>query len=108
MSKPVVVRINAEGQGEPEVQVEEAPGGYNLFTGTGIATAGIETGGIIALFGVGRARQVPDWGGRFVILEAPISHRSAVDIVWVTHDCDRFGNGDLQVGFNRRWTFRCA
>lgn len=100
MSKPIVVSINAAPKGGPEVEVQNAPQGYDLFTGQGSATPGVETGALITLFEVDRAGLVPEWGGRFVVPDAPISDRSAVDIVWIAHDHDRFGNGDLQVGFN--------
>ena len=100
MSKPIVVRINAVPDGHPEVEVRHAPQGYDLFKGQEIASPGVESGGLITLFEVDRAGLVPEWGGRFVVPEAPTSRRSAVNIVWITHDHDRFGNGDLQVGFN--------
>lgn len=100
MSKQIVVRIHAAPNGRPEVEVHYAPCGHDLFTGQEIATPGVESGALITLFEVDRAGLVPDWGGRFVVPDAPVSRRSAVDIVWVTHDFDRFGNGDLQVGFN--------
>ena len=106
MAAPIVVRINDVPNAAPVVTVIGAPNGYDLYTGPGIATPGIEEGGIITLFGVDQFGSVGqdefgfDLGWRFVVPNAPDPARAAVDIVFIQHDFDIFGNGDLQVGFD--------
>lgn len=103
MAKPIVVSINDVPNGPPVIQVQGAPNGYNVYTGSEVATPGVEDGALITLFGVNNyfdPGALPEWGGRFVIPIAPNPFRTAVDIVWVSHDADVFGLGDLQVGFN--------
>jgi hypothetical protein len=98
---PIVVSINDVPNGRPVVQVQGAPNGYDIYTGEGVANPAIEDGALITLFGVDKSDSIPDWGGRFVVPDAPLWYRTAVDIVWVGHDIEGpFGNGDLQVGFN--------
>ncbi|MBI3850212.1 MAG: hypothetical protein HY298_07970 [Verrucomicrobia bacterium] len=100
LAVPIVVSINDVPNGAPVIQVNGAPNGYDVYTGAGIATPGIEDGALITLIGVDQSGLIPDWGGRFVVPEAPLWFRTAVDIIWVGHDEDVIGNGDLQIGFN--------
>lgn len=100
LAAPILVSINNVPNGPPVIQVKGAPNGYDVYTGEGVATPEVEDGALITLIGVDTGGSLPDWGGRFVVPEAPLWFRSAVDIVWVTHDVDVFGNEDLQVGFN--------
>lgn len=100
IAAPIVVTINDVPNATPVITVIGAPSGYDLYTGPEVATQGTEDGGLITLIGVDTGGSIPDWGGRFVVPNAPFWYSSAVDIVWVTHDVDIFGNGDLQVGFN--------
>jgi len=106
LAKPIVIRINDVPNAAPVITVIGAPNGYDIDTGPDIATPGIEEGGIITLFGVDQFGSVGqdefgnDLGWRFVIPNAPNPARSAVDIVFIQHDFDLFGNGDLQVAFD--------
>lgn len=101
LAKPIVVRINDVPNGPPVIQVHGAPNGCDIYTGTLVADPAVEDGALITLIGVDQAGLIPDWAGRFVVPEAPLWYRTAVDIVWVQHDVlAPFGNGDLQVGFN--------
>ena len=99
-ASPIVVTINDVPNGAPVIQVQGAPNGYDVYTDPNVADPAIEDGALITLFGVDRSGSIPDWGGRFVVPEAPLWYRTAVDIVWVEHDFDLFGNGDLQIAFD--------
>lgn len=96
----IVVTINDVPNGRPVIQVFGAPNGYDIYTGELVANPAIEDGALITLFGVDQFGSIPNWGGRFVVPSAPNPNRRAVDIVWIEHDFDLFGNGDLRVGFN--------
>jgi hypothetical protein len=98
----IVIKINDLAVGPPEVEVDGAPNGYDVYTGPGVNNSAIEDGALITLFGVDTYGSIPDWGGRFVDPSLPAdAFRNAVDIVWVQHDFEGpFLNGDLQVGFN--------
>jgi hypothetical protein len=102
MAKPIVVRINDVVNGHPNVVVQGAPNGYNIYTGPGVNNSAIEDGALVTLFGVDTYGSIPDWGGRFVDPSLPSDAlQNALDIVWVQHDFDGpFFSGDLQVGFN--------
>ena len=96
---PIVVTINDVPNGAPVIQVQGAPHGYDINTVLPNDPA-IEDGALITLFGVDQGGPIADWEGRFVVPTAPNPARTAVDIVWVEHDFDNFGDGDLRVGFN--------
>jgi len=99
-AEPIVVSINDVPNAAPVIQVQGAPNGYDIYL---INDPGKEDGALITLIGVNNyfdPGALPEWGGRFVVPEAPLWYRTAVDIVWVSHDADVFGLGDLQVGFN--------
>jgi hypothetical protein len=98
-AKPIVVSINDVPNGDPVIQVQGAPHGYDINT-VAPNNPAIEDGALITLFGVDQGGSIPDWEGRFVVPTAPDPLRTAVDIVWIEHDFDLFGNGDLRVGFN--------
>jgi hypothetical protein len=103
LANPIIVTINDVPNGPPVIQVQGAPNGYDIYTGEGVANPTIEDGALITLFGVNNyfdPGALPEWGGRFVVPAAPLWYRTAVDIVWVSHDADVFGLGDLQVGFD--------
>jgi len=104
MAAPIIVAINDVPNGPPSIQVLGAPNGYDIYRGDCVADPSLEDGALITLFGVDTSGTIPDWGGRFVVPNAPNQCRAGVDIVWVQHDnlfsCDLFGNNDLQVGFN--------
>ena len=101
LAQPIVIRINDVPNAPPVIQVKGAPNGYDLYTGEFVADPAIEDGALITLIGVDQAGSIPDWAGRFVVPEAPLWYRTAVDIVWVEHDIlGPLGKGDLQVGFN--------
>ena len=103
LAAPIVVTINDIPNGAPVIEVFGAPNGYNIYTGDCVNNPAIENGALITLFGVDTSSSIPDWGGRFVVPNAPLWYRNAVDIVWIEHDCEDcnlFGNCDLQVGFN--------
>jgi hypothetical protein len=105
MADPIIVAINDVPNAAPVIQVFGAPNGYHLNTGPIVANPNIEDGALITLFGVNNyyadpGAALPDWSGRFLILEAPNPNRRAVDIVWLEHDFDWFGSGDLRVGFD--------
>jgi hypothetical protein len=102
IAKPIVVSINDVPNAAPVIQVQGAPNGYDINTVLPNNPA-IEDGALITLIGVNNyfdPGALPDWEGRFVIPSSPYPGRTAVDIVWVSHDADVFGLGDLQVGFN--------
>ncbi len=104
-AQPIVVRINDVPDGPPVIQVQGAPNGYNIYTGDLVNNPAIEDGALITLFGVNNyytdpGAALPDWSGRFLIPVAPEPEGHAVDIVWIEHDFDLFGNGDLRIGFN--------
>ena len=103
--RTVTVVINDVPNGRPGILVKDAPNGYDIYTGENVADPADEDGALITLFGVDNyftspTPPLPDWAGRFVVPQAPVWFRTAVDIVWVEHDFDNFGNGDLRVGFN--------
>jgi hypothetical protein len=119
MASQIVVKINDLAVGPPQVEVDGAPNGYDVYTGPGVNNSAVEDGALITLFGVDTYGSIPDWGGRIIdptpwqLLPPlynqndptdPTNYRqfvNAVDIVWVQHDFDGpFQNGDLQVGFN--------
>jgi hypothetical protein len=97
MANPVVIRINDVPNGAPVIQVQNAPNGYNIYTGEDVADPAIEEGALITLFGVDTIGAIEEGSGRFVIPNAPTAQRDAVDIVWLEHDPN---SGDLRVGFN--------
>lgn len=96
LAGPIVVSINDVPDGPPVIQVQGAPNGYDLYTGEEVTDPAIEEGALITLLGVDTGGSIADWGGRFVVPEAPLWYRTAVDIVWVEHD----ENGNLRVGFD--------
>lgn len=119
----IVISINDVPNGAPVIQVKGAPNGFDVYTGEGVADPAVEDGALITLFGVNQCPDpesppegtLPDWGGRFMDPRPwetlppwyPLPDgenyrylRTAVDIIWVQHDVELFGNGDLQVGFN--------
>lgn len=98
-ASPIVITINDVPNGPPVIHVQGAPYGYDINTVAPNDPA-IEDGALITLFGVDQSGSIADWEGRFVVPTAPDPLRTAVDIVWVEHDFDLFGNGDLRVGFN--------
>jgi hypothetical protein len=100
IAAPIVVTINDVPNAAPVIKVRGAPNGYDIYTGENVADPAKEDGALITLFGVDQGGDIPDWEGRFVVPTAPNPLRTAVDIVWVEHDFDLFGNGDLRVGFN--------
>jgi hypothetical protein len=110
LATPIVIRINDLAVGPPEVEVDGAPLGYNVYTGPEVNNPSVEDGALITLFGVDQGGSIADWGGRFVDPSLPADAvQNALDIVWVQHDCAcsdcscLFGNGDLQIGFNSRF-----
>ena len=102
LASPVIVRINDVPFAAPVVIVLNAPEGYDLYTGPGVADPSVEDGGLITLIGVDREGLIPDVGGRFLDPRLPAdAERNAIDIIWFQHDFDGpFFQGDLQVGFN--------
>ena len=102
IASPVIVRINDVPRAAPVITVLNAPQGYDLYTGPGVADPSIEDGAIITLIGVDREGLIPEVGGRFLDPRLPAdAERNAIDILWFQHDVDGpFFNGDLQVGFN--------
>jgi hypothetical protein len=103
MSEPIVVRIISPAQGPPLIEAVGAPLGYNVYIGPLVNNPAVEDGALINLFGVDPSGAIPDLGWRFVDPSLPAdANRNALDIVWITHDdSGPFGNGDLQIGFNR-------
>ena len=103
MSQPIVVRINTLAEGSPLIEAVGTPHGYNIYVGPLVNTPAVEDGALINLFGVDPSGSIPDQGWRFVDPSLPPdANRSALAIVWITHDhSGPFANGDLQIGFNR-------
>jgi hypothetical protein len=100
MAKPIVVSINDTPSGHAVVQVQGAPSGYAIYTGPEIVDPTIEEGAAIVLYDVDLGQLVPEWGGRFTVPDAPLWYRSAVDIVWITHDPGLFQLNALVVAFD--------
>jgi hypothetical protein len=112
VASPIVVRIDDVPNGNPVIVVTGAPNGYDVYTGSGVATPGVEDGGLITLIGVNNPVEdssifpdayLFDWSGRFVVPQAPDPNRNAVDIVWLEHNWDDPDSplfGDLRIGFN--------
>jgi hypothetical protein len=106
LASPIVVAINDVPNGSPVIHVYGAPDGYDINTVLPNNPLGGEDGALITLIGVNNyfdPGALPEWEGRFTIPTAPNPARTAVDIVWVSHDADVFGLGDLQIGFNSAW-----
>ena len=105
LAAPIIVKISDLANGPPEVEVDGAPHGYDVYTGPGVNNPSIEDGALITLFGVdtyGSINEPDECGWRFLDPKLPQpTCPSAVDIVWIQHDYNGpFGNGDLQIGFN--------
>ena len=100
LAAPILVRINDTAFGPPDIEVLGAPAGYNIYTGANVNNLATEDGALITLLGVDTGGAVPDQGWRFIDPKAPDPAHAAADIVWVEHDFDFFGTGDLRVGFN--------
>ena len=103
MSQPIVVRINSLPEGSPLIEAAGTTLGYNIYVGPLVNTPAVEDGALINLFGIDPSGAIPDQGWRFVDPSLPPdANRSALAIVWITHDhSGPFANGDLQIGFNR-------
>jgi len=96
----IVVRINDQAFASPEIEVIGAPAGYNIYTGEAVNNFAVEDGGLITLLGVDTEASIPDQGWRYIDPKAPDPAHAAADIVWIEHDFDFFGTGDVRVGFN--------
>jgi len=108
MAGPITILIDASFQGSPTTTVLNSEG-YNIYVGPGVSNPAFEYGALVDLLGVDSWFEPPyqsvilDQGWRFTDPKAPDQTRSAVYIIWISHD---FGGplytGDLQVGFNSR------
>src|SRR5438270_5805566 len=52
LAAPIIVKISDLANGPPEVEVDGAPHGYDVYTGPGVNNPSIEDGALITLFGV--------------------------------------------------------
>jgi len=101
LADPAVIRIDDVVKGQPVIEVIGAPNGYNIYIGPNVRNPAIEDGALITLLGVDTGLSIPDQSGRFVDPKLPsTAFRNALDIVWIEHDFDFFGDGSLRVGFN--------
>ena len=107
MAGPITVLIDASKDGAPTTQAINSEA-YNTYVGPGVSIPAVEYGALVDLLGVNNWFElypsvIPDQGWRFTDPKAPDQTRSAVYIIWISHD---FGGplytGDLQVGFNSR------
>jgi len=107
MAGPTIIQIDASHEGAPTTTVLNSEA-YNIYVGPGVSNPATEYGALVDLLGVNNWFElypsvIPDQGWRFTDPKAPDQTRSAVYIIWISHD---FGGplytGDLQVGFNSR------
>ena len=99
---PAVVRIVQPTEGPPQIEVTNAPFGYNIHVGPLVNNPSVEQGALINLCGVDHLGSVASQGWRFVDPKvSPEATRNGLHIVWIAHDdSGPFCNGDLQIGFN--------
>lgn len=100
MAAPIVISINDVPNATPVIQVKGAPSGYAIYTGPEVVDPTVEDGAAIVLYDVDLEGLVEEWGGRFTVANAPLWYRSAVDIIYVTHDPGIAQAGALVVAFD--------
>jgi hypothetical protein len=87
LAAPIIVSINDVPNAAPVIQVKNAPGDYDIFTGDELPPDYVdpasEEGAAVVFWDLNLVGTLTDWAGRFTIPTAPNPLRTAVDIVWI-------------------------